>query len=322
MSTVGAVPPLMSSDAMVSGVLSSSGLNEFLGPAIFTGPVTIISTTPVSIIDSVVVTGTVTAGAIVASSSSVASLIVTGTATIGALRVTGPSNVVSLTSTGTVTASTITDGTFSSTGGVVTSATILGTSNNVAANSLKTTGAVVNVAASAPPASTYVLIATSATTATWQPQSAITGAGAALAFAEYVQAVQGTNSSVAVGSGNSLLVDTDVYTNASIVKGSNGTIGTVWTLAAGTYMISFGANLSSTGPIGIYKGPSLGSLVYDANTMVGSTVSTTWVAGQAVLTVAAGTIVSIGASVSTAVVAVSGTGAPNYTVRVTFLKIA
>ncbi len=294
---IGAIPPLMSSDAMISGVLSSSGLNEFLGPAIFTGPFTIDSTTPVSIIDSVVVTGTVTA----------AKLVSTG----------------SITAAGTVTASTITDGTFSTSGGIVTGATIIAASDNVAANSLKTTGAVVNVAASAPPASTYVLIATSATTATWQPQSALTSVpSSALVFAEYLQFVQGTNSSVAASQGNSLLVDTDVYTNAAIVKGSNGTIGTVWTLASGTYMISFGANLSSTGPIGIYKGVAVGSLTYDDNTMTGSTVSTTWVAGQAILTVATGTVVSIGASVSTAVVAVSGTAAPNYTVRVTFLKIA
>jgi hypothetical protein len=47
-------------------------------------------------------------------------------------------------------------------------ATITDVSNNVAANSLKTTGAVVNVAAAAPPSTGQTLIATTATTATWQ----------------------------------------------------------------------------------------------------------------------------------------------------------
>jgi hypothetical protein len=206
--------------------------------------------------------------------------------------------------------------------GTMTNATIIDNSNNVAANSLKTTGAVVTVSGSAPPATNSVLIATSATTATWQPQSALTGASATLQFAEYLQYVQGTNSSVAASQGNSFLVDTPVYTTSAIVKSNNSTIGTVWTLAAGTYVIDYGMNLSSTGPVGLYTGTAVGSLAFDQNTMTGSTVSTTWVNGRSILTVASGTVVALGASVSTGVVAVSGTGAPNYTVRVTFLKIA
>lgn len=74
-----------------------------------------------------------------------------------------------ITSTGgTVQGVTLTDGTFSTTGGVVTGATIIAASDNVAANSLKTTGAVVDVAAAAPPVTSQVLTASSATTSTWQ----------------------------------------------------------------------------------------------------------------------------------------------------------
>lgn len=58
----------------------------------------------------------------------------------------------------------------------VTNKTITDTTNVVAANSLKTTGAVVNVAAAAPPVLGNVLTATSATTATWQvPAGDVTG---------------------------------------------------------------------------------------------------------------------------------------------------
>jgi hypothetical protein len=55
---------------------------------------------------------------------------------------------------------------------VMTNKTIIAASNNVAANSLKTTGAVVDVAAAAPPSVGQVLRATSATTATWQTPAA------------------------------------------------------------------------------------------------------------------------------------------------------
>lgn len=72
-----------------------------------------------------------------------------GTAT--APTVPGLANKIEASSTDTLTNKTITD-----------------SSNNLAANSLKTTGAVVDVAAAAPPSSGHVLTATGATTATWQ----------------------------------------------------------------------------------------------------------------------------------------------------------
>jgi hypothetical protein len=50
----------------------------------------------------------------------------------------------------------------------LTNKTIIDNTNNVATNSLKTTGAVVNVSSAAPPSTGQVLMATSATTATWQ----------------------------------------------------------------------------------------------------------------------------------------------------------
>jgi len=60
----------------------------------------------------------------------------------------------------------------------LTNKTITDASNNVAANSLKTTGASVNVSAAIPPVVGQSLIATSATTATWQtPGSTSLGFG-------------------------------------------------------------------------------------------------------------------------------------------------
>ena len=50
----------------------------------------------------------------------------------------------------------------------LTNKTIIDTGSNIATNSLKTTGAVVNVSSASPPSSGQVLKATSATTATWQ----------------------------------------------------------------------------------------------------------------------------------------------------------
>ncbi len=58
----GAIPPLIQSDAIVSGVLSTSGLNEYLGTSSFLGPVTIVSTTPVVIDDTLVVSALTVSG--------------------------------------------------------------------------------------------------------------------------------------------------------------------------------------------------------------------------------------------------------------------
>lgn len=55
---------------------------------------------------------------------------------------------------------------------ILTNKTIQGTTNIVDANNLKTTGAAVGVAASAPPTTNQVLTATSATAATWQAPTA------------------------------------------------------------------------------------------------------------------------------------------------------
>ncbi len=58
----GALPPLMTSDSQISGVLSSSGLNQFVGAASFLGPLTVTSTTPMTITDTLLVSALTVTG--------------------------------------------------------------------------------------------------------------------------------------------------------------------------------------------------------------------------------------------------------------------
>lgn len=90
--------------------------------------------------------------------------------------------------------------------GAMFGATIVDSTNNVAANSLKTTGAVVNVSSSAPPTTGQTLIATSATTATWQTPVSGPGSSTSTAIALW-SGTSGTvlqNSVVLVGSGGAI----------------------------------------------------------------------------------------------------------------------
>jgi hypothetical protein len=85
-----ALPPPIPGDAVYSNLLCSSGLSSFYGPTNFYGPVTIYSTSPV---------------------------VITGTLSVGALVVSGPTSLVGLASVGSVSASgTVTAGKLVSTG--------------------------------------------------------------------------------------------------------------------------------------------------------------------------------------------------------------
>ena len=77
--------------------------------------------------------------------------------------------------TGTLTLPTSTDTLIGrDTVDTLTNKTIISSTNNVSANSLKTTGASVNVSAASPPTTNQILVATSATTSTWQSSINIT----------------------------------------------------------------------------------------------------------------------------------------------------
>jgi len=205
--------------------------------------------------------------------------------------------------------------------GNITGATITDSSNNVAANSLNTTTSSVNVSNSAVPVTNDVLIATSPTTATWQPQSALTGVPSSVGYAEFNYTTQSPNDSIPPGT--AFTVSTQVYNSiTSAIVASAGAGGTVWTLSAGTYVIDFETSLASAGSIAIYSGPNSGSLALDTNTVAGSSTATTWIHGRAVEVVGTTLVVGISSVVGTAAVVTAGTDASSYMIRVTFLKVA
>jgi hypothetical protein len=210
-----------------------------------------------------------------------------------------------LTVTGTIQGLTLTDGTFSTTGGVVTSATVVSNTNNVAANSLKTTGAVVNVAASAPPASSYVLIATSATTATWQAQTALTGvpAPAGLGFAMFYGLTAGTGNGGASDYAGTVAVKTSAgtgrvpfprlgsvsLTNGPTLLGDNASVNLP---SIGTYMVSFSVHTTEPGQLQLELGGTALAYTCSANMNptsgghpIGGTFFVTTVANNSVLAV-------------------------------------
>jgi hypothetical protein len=97
---------------------------------------------------------------------------VTATQTLTNKTLTAPT-ISTIINTGTLTLPSTTDTLVGRiTSDTLTNKTIIDNTNNVATNSLKTTGAVVDVASAAPPTTGQVLTATSATTATWQNSSA------------------------------------------------------------------------------------------------------------------------------------------------------
>jgi len=146
---------------------------------------------------------------------------------------------------GTVTGLTLTDGVFSTTNGVITGATITSLSDNVAANSLKTLTNLVNVSNSTAPASTYVIIATSPTSATWQPQSALTGVpSVGKLYANFYNIVT-TNLSVAKGA-TVPFVTSGPAGNGTITPVSSGLGNGFQVPNSGNYQITFNVNSATT----------------------------------------------------------------------------
>jgi len=302
-----ATPPLIPGDSAFSDIAVSNNARIYNnlgvdGNVYLHGTVRSFST-----IDA---TSTTTGSFIISGGVGIQKQLWVGSETAGSLLVTGSEKV-----NGTLTATTITDGQFSTTNGNFTSATILGTSNVVAANYLNTTGAAVKVSGSAPPTAGQILTATGPTAAIWQV------AGANIGFAEYIYTTQSPNNSVPPGT--AFTVSTLVYNSIpSTIVVSAGAGGTVWTLSAGTYVIDYETSLGSAGSMGIYTGPSAGSLTLDPNTVAGSTTATTWIHGRAMETVATTLVVAISSVVGTAAVVTAGTDAGSYMIRVSFLKIA
>ena len=147
-----------------------------------------------------------------------------------------------------------------------------------------------------------------------------TGPQSIIGYAEYVRTIQSPNDSVPPGT--AFTIDTEVYNSIpSVIVSSVGAGGTVFTLAAGTYIIDYETSLTAAGSLAIYSGPTSGSLAIDSNTISGSTTGTTWIHGRAIEVVNTLLVFAISSVVGTAAVTTSGT-ASSFMIRLTILKIA
>jgi len=150
----------------------------------------------------------------------------------------------------------------------------------------------------------------------------LTGAPAAsIVAAEFIRTIQSPNNSVAPGV--SFTIDTQVYnSNNSIITASAGNGGTVFTLnGAGVYMVDYGTSLGSAGSLGIYSGPSAGSLALDTSTVSGSSTANTWIGGRAFIVVTSTLVIALSSVVGTAATVTAGTDASSYMVRLSIIKL-
>jgi len=145
-----------------------------------------------------------------------------------------------------------------------------------------------------------------------------------LGAAEFVRTIQTPNNSVPPGT--AFTIDTDVFNSVPseiVASASNG--GTVFSLnAAGTYALDYEMSLNGAGSVGVYEGPSAGSLSLDTNTIAGSSTANTWIHGRAFVIVGSGAPVlfEISSVVGTASVGVAGTAPSVFMIRLTIVKIA
>jgi hypothetical protein len=148
-----------------------------------------------------------------------------------------------------------------------------------------------------------------------------TGGSGLLGAAKFIRTIQTPNDSVPPGT--AFTIDTQIFNNVpGDIVASAGAGGTVFTLSVGTYVIDYEMSLGSASSIGVYIGPSAGSLTIDNATVAGSTTATTWIHGRAIEDVSTSLVVAISSVVGTAAVVSAGTDAGSFMVRVTFLKIA
>jgi len=153
------------------------------------------------------------------------------------------------------------------------------------------------------------------------------GATGSFGYAEYVQFTQAPNNSVASGLAFELLTNypSGTFNNIGITTAGAPTQGTAFFLPAGVYMVDYETSMSSVGPIGISTSPSngVGTYTFDNTSKSGSTTATTWVHGRSIIKVnSGGTYMIVGPTDSVTAAVVTTGGAPQYIVRVTFLKLA
>jgi hypothetical protein len=118
-------------------------------------------------------------------------------------------------------------------------------------------------------------------------------------------------------------IDTQIYnTVPTAIVSSSGDGGTVFTLAAGAYVIDYEMSLVGPGAVAVYTGPDASSLVLDPNTVAGSTTPTTWIHGRAMEVVSTTLVFGISPVGAAAAVTTAGTDGTSFMTRLTILKIA
>lgn len=140
-------------------------------------------------------------------------------------------------------------------------------------------------------------------------------------IAEFIRTIQVPNDSVPPGT--AFTIDTQVFNSVpTAVVASLGDGGTVFTLTTGTYTLDYEMSLESAGSIGLYTGPNAGALTLDPNTVVGSSTSTTWIHGKALVVVpSTPLVVAVSSVVGTASVSSAGTDVGSFMVRLIITKL-
>lgn len=141
--------------------------------------------------------------------------------------------------------------------------------------------------------------------------------------AQFVRTIQSPNNSVPPGT--AFTIDTQVFNSVpTAIIASSGNGGTVFTLnTTGTYVLDYEMSLGSAGSVGLYTGPSAGTVVLDNNTIAGASTATTWIHGRALVVVAGSpVVVEVSSVAGTASVVTAGSAAGTYMIRLTILKIA
>jgi len=164
---------------------------------------------------------------------------------------------------------------------------------------------------------------------TAQSRAAFAGSGSGpvvpTRIAEFVQKSQGTNVSIAPGSAVSYTADQGpvVDTIGIVTAPGPGGQGTAFRLPAGTYLVDWENSNDAAWSLAIYKGPSVGGLAIDTNTIVGSTTATTWIHGRAVFVATdANPWMMISPVTGTHAIPTAGTAAGEFIARINFARAA